>query len=486
MAKMEIPVRYVLMNILFFTAAAVQAQEAGPSEQHIPRISTGNDKGKGFRIVSEEEARRLVSIPSRPGLCRVCRCQVNIPMPLKKDKAGMEKKRWQLSSSDTDADLCPHPTGKIRFHADIPICLHCGFAAYQTDFMKPQDPAIKSWVQKVLTPNMQKAERQLLGIGGNLQMSNASFVDLFKQEDIPDVVRCHHALSYYITMKAPVEIRAKLAWLTAWAYRRELSGTVDGPYMMPSIQRVLRAIDEQRTSAKDMEKRITILAEMFEKKRPNGKYYYPCIDRQSIRILLAGAYNRVGLTSWAQVCLKQVAESARNRGDSPENDPWQEAVSGRLNDKKKEADAICQVIERIANVRLSQLEREQNFLGMAATLLRESLRQGVYSSNPEAIPSRMYLIGEFERRQERFLAAQLWLEAAKGLIGDNAGVELNAPGQLAVMKDYIGRLGLEKHPDDPRVATDRLLVTALIRQVQASRMLKQLKGKPEQIQTGGP
>ena len=85
------------------------------------------------RVIRKDDSQELVSEDffvgkTRPWNCPVCGHKVNIPL---------ESNRYE----DADADLCPHPKGKIRFMSEIVICPRCGFSAFQADFRAQQTPA---------------------------------------------------------------------------------------------------------------------------------------------------------------------------------------------------------------------------------------------------------------------------------------------------------------------------------------------------------
>ncbi len=244
-----------------------------------------------------------------PVNCPVCGYQVGIPVK-------------PMRSTDTDADLCPHPVGMIKFRTDIPICPRCGFAAYRQRFRQPQPAWVRRWVSRALTGSIRQAEWQLLtlslkvgsardnlflpdGRGGKKAVPVAS---LFTQESLPDTIRCEHALAFYLQLpaagleqqKLALQVRARLTWECAWAYRRELTGPITGPHIMSSMMKILRAGENVNSGEADLQDRINLLARLFNQKKSNGAPHFNYMDRQVIRLVLAGYYDRLGCTRWAQ------------------------------------------------------------------------------------------------------------------------------------------------------------------------------------------
>jgi len=397
----------------------------------------------------------IETVKSRPGLCPVCRYKVDIPLE--------NHKRHNL---DMDADLCPHPRGgEIKFYARIPLCPRCGFAAYTEHFEKPLAPDLRAWVHEHLTPNVRQAQRQLFGLRlEKLQMTDADLVGLFNQETLPDVVRCENALEFYAHIQAHPSWRIRLATQCAWAYRREVCGPLHSASQMSSVRRVLNALERAGGMQQDMQERIVTLAGFYDEKQ---RFTY--FDRQVIRLVLAGYYDRMGLTGWARTCLQQIEQSA-SRNCAADTDPWLEGTQGSMNDRVTEAGRRKAEMIITAQTRLQQLEREMNYLDLSVQQTREALQQGVWQQSPDKISSFVYLVGEHERRLERFTRAKLWLENAKRtIVAASSGPELYAPHQVAVMEDYMQRLGLKAYQNDPQTSADTAMLSGLLRTVQLAR-----------------
>ncbi len=430
---------FMLLCVILSVSMA-RGEDAGgekPQDTNLPRIKQKQEK-KWFREVSEKELAELVNIPSRPVACPICGTKVEIPLR-------------EPGSRDVDADLCPHYSGKVMFYSGIALCPDCGFAAYQSDFIQPQSEETKNWVLSQLQPNMRDVETHLFGIDlEKAKIKKSDLPSFFSQETLPDIVRCEHAFAYYSRRNAPLSLQAKLAWLCAWSYRRAACEPVAGSYLMESIQRITQALDRDNLVDPDVEKKINILASYYDQKT---RFDYQA--RQLIRIILSGNYNRMGYTSWATVCLEQVYKST-TREWAGEADPWLECTDPKSQNRQEEADRRKCSVRLSASTRLEQIKREQAYLKLSGGLMR-SVLQSPDCPSDKAV-TYLYLIGEFARRQESFVEARLWLEAADKTVPlGYGGIEQCAAGQLEAMNDYIARqgktqmVGYEQQPEDAKL-----------------------------------
>ncbi|MCX7935532.1 MAG: DUF2225 domain-containing protein, partial [Planctomycetota bacterium] len=466
-----------------------------PLENQPPLVKAkgGQNERRYFREVSEKELEELLRIPAKTVACPVCGGAVNIPL-------------LDMRTTDYDADLCPHPVGKVRFTAALVLCPHCGFSARRQDFTAPVAEDIKAWVRQELTDNLRRAQCQMLGpqaefspdrraviFPGGKSVPLATFFE--KPETLPDVVRCENALGYYTRSNADLLLRGRLAWLCAWAYRREINGPIDGPYLAQSVQRVLAAVERYQGNLLNLEDRVNLLASLYERKQGNAALF-SFQDRQVIRIFLAGLYDRLGLRRWSKQTLELVVQSAERQFANDSEDPWLQETAPAIADakgnikertlaeRKEEAQARRKSIAIAARVRLMQLEREAAHLQLAADLIRDALRSRRCS--PAEAPSYIYLVGEFERRLENFERSRLWLETASSLATPDGKAEYLAATQLQVMADYLKRLGLSDLPLDPHAAADCRLLADLTKAVRAYRA-QAAAGSASSIQTAdGP
>ncbi len=425
-----------------------KAPPAEPAEATPPQVAA-HGKHKFYRLVTDQEARNLTQVRTRPWNCPVCGNRVEVP-------------EEEFAFKDSDADLCPHPVGKVKFFTAIALCPYCGFSAYKADFMKPQSEEIKTWVASALTKPMNETLRHLFAL--QIKVPAADLPKYFSApEDLPDILRCEHAFMYYAKIKADPTMQGKIAWQTAWAYRRAINGPVHGPYVMDALRKILDAVDKERGAEADLEERVNLLAGFYEQRERFGTF-----ERQLVRLLLGGYYDRLGLTAWARTCFEQVEKAAKKEWPADE-DPWVKELTGSAAQRTEEAKLRREVLAFGASMRLEYLHKEQKCLELSSAYLRNALNDGLYPAGQ--MPSYIYLIGEFERRREMFARAKLWLEAAAQLQRPGAfQIEHLASQQLETMNDYLTRRGgANPEPaNDPAVPADARLLAKLIPQVRAA------------------
>lgn len=362
----------------------------------------------------------------RPWNCPVCRHKVNIP-----------QKGRKYENSDTD--LCPHPTGNIKFMSEMTICPSCGFSAFQEDFLRrSQPPVVKEWVDKNLTHGMRQSLHALFGL--NVKISPEELIDLYKnQADIPDTIRCMNAYAYYLKRfegkdkKVDASALARVAWLTAWSHRRAASAPIDRGCLMESVKKVLAKTNKKTLKDEDLEDSVRLMTEMYKDEQK-----FDLLDRQIIRIIQAGYYNRLGLNYWASGVLNQVKQEATKKYASQAEDPW---LTSKFAKKLPMASRIEQInkvkntLAEIAITRMNNINNEMRFLSYASDLIVKGLNDRLYT--PENAVSMMYLVGEFERRLEHHSRSLMWLDATKQLLGEEVKIEHYAPQQLALLKQYV-------------------------------------------------
>lgn len=451
----------------FWLSATASAQDAGQRPLGPIEMDQGEDN-PFYRQVSEEEVKKLIGIKTRPVRSPITGKPLHIPVE-------------DPSSTDLDSDLCPHPTGKLDFYSPIVLDPDSGFAAYRQHFVKPQSPEIQAWVKKNLTPRLHKVLRDMVGdrMKANPRMIAAHFS---QQENLPDIIRCEHALAYYSHINASPAVRARLAWLCAWAYRRAVNDTIEGPYLMNSVLEVVKAMSSDANSRNDdIQDRINRLADLYDATDPDGKPKFLFIERQIIRLMLAGEYDRLGITNWAESCLKAVAtaSSERKTYQSVQDDPWTQGIRGEPADRIRIAAQQRKAIFEHAQARRAMLAKEAKYLGLAAKLIREGLAADQYP--PEKRAFFIYLVGEFERRRENFGAAKMWLGASSSLLTE-AGEGDYARKQLQILTDYIGRRGGKVNLNYAGKDQDR---TLLMQQVKLVRMARE-QGNIEDVRTSVP
>lgn len=405
-----------------WSGALLAAEDGG--EGPLPGVEARTQQDDRFyRVVTEEEVNRMLEIKTRPVQSPISGKVIHVPVE-------------DPVSNDRDSDHCPHLTGRVKFYSPIVLDPDTGFAAYREHFGKPQSAAVKAWVRGQLTPRWQRVLRQM--VSTDVKVDPGALKRHFsRQENLPDIVRCEHALAYYTHIKSSAAVRARLAWLTAWAYRRAICDTIEGPFLMQSVLQVVKAMDAGRSDEKDIQARINRLADLYEAKEASGAPRFSILEQQLVRILLGGEYDRLGMTAWSRSSLE---EAARVSGTPPQgssaDDPWLRNLPGKPEEKMMIASQQRKAVFETTQVRLAMLKKEIKYLGLASSLIQEALREGQYP--PERRTFFIYLVGEFERRQENYGKAKLWLDAAEALLGE-PGEGNTASEQLVLLKDYVSR-----------------------------------------------
>lgn len=406
---------------------------------------------------------------TRPWNCPVCGLRVNMPI---------EGQRYE----DADTDLCPHPVGKVRFTAEITICPRSGFSAFQSDFRTPQSPEMVAWVKANLTPGMEATLRTVLGTQAKITAE-----DLYKlyedQWNIPDTLRCQNAYAYYRKRyqdKDPA-VRAgglaRVSWLTAWAFRREVSAPLQSAPLLEPIRQVSDAIQRANPDTTDLEAMIRTITDLY-----NEKDRFDVLQRQILRFMQAGYYNRLGLNFWAESVLRQIKAEVEKKYPEAAMDPWlkAKAVNAVPETKRLEfADNARDMLAQECKRRLECMGKEKEFLGYASLLTIEALKTNQYPV--DELPSYIYLVGEFERRQENLSRAYLWLEAARQLLDEPVRVQHLAPGQIDLLKRYVADQKVAP-PAAPQAKEDWVFLQELAKKVKEHRE-RQKKAQPAAPET---
>lgn len=423
------------------------------------------------REIDEATAKKLVdNIPDYVVLCPICQGQVRQVRLLKPGPAPDSKKipddNWRLSSDDVDIDLCPYPTGQIRFHAEITQCPHCGFAARQSDFLKPQTPETIAWVRESITPNFRAGMLRLVGeaLPPEGEAINPEVIrrmsEVFtRQSDLPDIPRLEAARAYYAHIGADEGTRSRMTQLAAWAYRRAQNAPPEGAFMLEGLRPILRALDAQKLVDDEAQTLLERVYALLDDTLGDGRPRYTWHQRQCAQFLIAGYYDRLGYLSWAKHCLDGVeAEARKVDGERPELDPMWNDLDAELDHNAR----LRQLIDRrlalanVARVRKQQLDIEANHLAAAADLLRRALEnERTVSEGWAEVPARVFLIGEWFRRAEHFSRAALWLDTARRMREhyrttdrgplDREGLEIMSAVQLERLREYCA--GLPERPD---------------------------------------
>ncbi len=403
--------------------------------------------------------------PMRPWLCPICQHKVNIPMRDPK-------------YDNVDADFCPHRDVGIKYVSGIVLCPNCGFSAHRHDFMKvgkEEAEKLQPWVETVLKPEVRVALRSMANLRKD-KVADEDLVDLFEnQADLPDTVRCKHALLYYQRRNENAGFLAWMAWETAWACRRELSKPLYAPYVSHTYGKLTKKLQSMAGKDGDVQDKIRALNQLYH--RPPADYDF--FDRQVIRIMQAGLYNRMGFNQWTMRALQKAKRAGESYNEQDAQDPWYLTTSSTMPEKLRREEAALKstmiVVE--STKRLKLLETELRYLGEANKLIQAALRLKLYPV--DEIPTYIYLTGEFERRREFFRRASIWLDGARLLDRYTAGSEITlasfAPQQHELMRVYIKHRGVTPEIDQ-REQADLAFLKSLKRHILAE---KDKKATPE-------
>lgn len=411
-------------------------------------------KGKVCDVYRDD----YVSGAPRPVACPVCRHMVNLPQ---------RNQRYE----NADSDLCPHPDGNVRFMSEVATCPKCGYSAFRGDFFAAS-AQVRAWVRENLEPHMAATLHQILG--RETKISDEQLVDLFSaQKDIPDTLRCKNAFAIYSERhrqgdpKITAGVLARMAWMTAWAHRRAISEPFGEGILLEGARRVLAAIKKAEITENQQEEGIRLLTGMYREKER-----FDIVERQIMRLIQAGYYNRLGLNFWAEGVLRQVVAEVGKKYSDPGADPWQKirAISGMQGAEREKTIKLAKdALAGAANVRLMCLKGELEYLGYAVDLIVKGMEKNAIPALE--IPTYFYLVGDFERRRENHSRALFWLQAAAQLCGDGeVRLEHCAPEQIDLMKRYVRDRKIAP-PANPRMAQDLKIANA---QAQSARKAQAL------------
>ncbi len=422
-------------------ASAEEAPAPNQAEAPLPRITPQPRKELPFKKITEERYRELTSIPSRPHRCPICRYMVEIPLA---------EPEW----TEYDADLCPHPEGRVTFYTPIVLCPNCGFSAYREDFTKAQSATVVRWVETELRGPTRATLHQIFGL--KVPIGEEDLVSLFRQEDLPDILRCENALAYYKRFgdeDDPLRM-AKVTWTTAWAHRRLLSGPIEAAALLPHVQPTQKKVNRRLPPNADTAIRADHLGRLYE-----SSTRLDPVERLIVLLFLAGDYARLGAPDWASQCLEKIKAEAGAIPPDAKHDPWISTVDTKTEDPVLAARMKRQAFLNLASTFNLNLQREQELLQEAAELVRESLRRKRIAL--EEVPAMIYLVGEFERRCGQFTRARTWYDYASILRSPRRGAEIWAGHQIDFMEEYMKDIGLAGYPADPKAVADRSLLEAL-------------------------
>lgn len=411
---------------------------------------------------------------AQPCLCPICRHKVTPP-----------KQFQHFDYHESDADMCPHPTGRVRFYSNILICPSCGFAAHQKTFQEKQSQEIRTWVLAELQPQIRNVQRAKVGLAAK-NPTEAQLIAAFdKQENIPDTVRTIHAYKYYVQRGDLNEaVLARSAWTAAWACRREVSSPIYGLFVADSVHRILAEMKKLGAGEKDpLEDRIRALQRIYERKdlrTADGSLQWTHFDRMVMCMIQAGYYNRLGLNTYALQLLQRIVDDSRNKvAPDMAQDPYFASTESSQPVELREREAIARrnLLYTEAFSRIHLIHKEMEYMAYATRLIQAALVKKLYPL--EEAPSYIYLVGEFERRQENLSRALLWLTYAKALIDEKTlRAEVMAPNQIELMNRYVRDRGITPEPN-PTEKTDVAFLKPLLYKIAQARKAMESNRAPE-------
>jgi hypothetical protein len=393
----------------------------------------------------------------------------------------VEEKLTRIRAEEIDSDLCTHPGHGLRITDELTICPRCGFATVRAAFTQTEhrlSTQQQEWVDIHLTTRTQKALLQLLGnIKPEARPEPETAYQIFDitasadREDnlpdgserdesviietlVPDTLRCENAL-IFARAHLSKRLTARMAWLTAWAYRREVAAPIPETLLIGSVQRVNQHLEDSLPLMAPPKERVNRLVELYGERSK-----HPLEDRQVMLLMMAGDYQRLGQSAWARSCLEAVRDAARSDALWSEAGKAQEEPS-RTWDPAKLA-SLRQSLEAQALIRMEAARREKRYLLEAAKYLRQALRRESFA--PRRLPNHVYLVGEFERRAEHLERAFYWLAAAEAMPKhpEATGLaEVFAGDQLNLVRQSLGLSAEAPPPPNPHDAEDRALLKEL-------------------------
>ncbi len=392
----------------------------------------------------------------------------------------LERRLVRVRADQIDRDLCPHPPPGAPATPELAVCPRCGFASVRGVFLSqegrrlPEDQ--QAWVAEHITPPTRQTILTLIGhINPRHRPASDRLYTIFDENAtrrlslpeekaelvperivetaMPDDLRCRNALLFaqeYFADRNPL-ICARMAWLTAWAYRREVSGPIPDTLLIRAVRRINRRLEEALPLGAPPEKRVNELVKLYGEGNRHA-----LVDRQVMLLMMAGDYQRLGFRQWSHDCLVSVRDAARSdalwdeaaKSGSVTETTAREGMSGRELARQRAA------LAEQAELRTSAARAEIGYLVDAAAHLRHALAN-------EQVPTKhlrryVYLAGEFDRRTGNFARAYAWLSVAARTLdrGPAPEAEVFAPEQVELVLQALGPQGDEAAPRTPDGAVD--------------------------------
>ena len=391
----------------------------------------------------------IESIPVRSAACPVCAFRLWIPEPDRlmrrpaRGSAPAGPVPWRMDAAERDADGCPHPgPGKLAFQADVILCPSCGYARAGNRFEERTPSDLSAWVLETLRPALRTFQRELLGARG-AEISETELMTFFNsQEHLPDTLRLEHARVISEAFPDPFLARARIAWLAAWAIRRELAGPPKGESLRRLAERVREAahkVSGKAGVAGDLAA-LGFSLPGIDIDTALRKASLSPPERLAAPVVLAGLLTRLGLRAEAGGKLASAASAFGERFVRPEQDPlWAVTVAANRNTRRQEKlETIRREAEKEILARIEMTHREGEYLERAVELIRQGLLAGEGDGDRKTADFLAYLAGEFLRRIGNLPLAAEWLKNLAILVPDDSTLGRAIENRLEVVREQAG------------------------------------------------
>jgi hypothetical protein len=403
--------------------------------------------GEAAIQASQRGLDEIEAIPTRLAACPVCAFRLQIPEPDRLmrrptgDGAAAGSIPWRMDAAERDADGCPYPgPGRLAFQADVVLCPSCGYARAADRFEERTPPELSVWTLETLRPALRVFQREFLGARG-AEISETELMAFFgRQEYLPDALRLEHARATSEAFSEPYLVRARIAWLAAWAIRRELAGPPRGESLRRLTEKVRetvrRAIGKTGKTGKLAALDFPLPGADVAVRRVS----LPFPERLAAPVVLAGLLNRLGLRAEAVAELASAAGVFAERFVRPEQDPlWTAtAVTNRNTRRREELEAIRREAEKEILTRIDMARREGEYLEQAIELIRQGFLVGECDGDWETADFLAYLAGEFLRRIGNLPLAAEWLKNLAVLVSHDSVLGQAVENRLEIIREQAG------------------------------------------------
>jgi predicted RNA-binding Zn-ribbon protein involved in translation (DUF1610 family) len=365
----------------------------------------------------------------------------------------VKRKTVNFKTEEMDKDLCPHKPGTSKAFSEYIVCPKCGFSGTEIQHRKGLTPSQRQWVLTSLKARTQKKINEILHRNlSKLEMKDKN--DLYKifsgkysvapeavkakgeeiiEGSVPETIRCENALLFAEKFyPADKFLLARLSWLAAWAYRREVASPMNESMLIRPMKRIGRVLANEFPVSPSPEERVNFLVKIYKDKQK-----YPFVQRQVMLIMMGGDYQRLGFTKWAMDCFNACKAACDSQALRIE-----EEAAGV---NKKDMAAWREDMKKSLAIRIESALTELKYLQKASYYIKAGLKSFSSASKTidiNQIPAHVYLAGEFDRRCRNFAPAIVWLGAAEDmrLPAKQSGIEIWAEKQLGALRSTAGNI----------------------------------------------